>query len=224
MGACHLRAVTIQAAWVAPPKMGGDDSKIEVEACCLLAMACRPPARRCRCSTARARSSSSTAACWRRRGAPTCRCWSGCATCASSRPTWTSSSRCASPTTSRRRACRAPGCRAATLQTVAAEAHALIDEQYALFNDELMPALQRRGHRSVLNHAERNAAQRALGRALLRAQVRPLLVPVGLDPSHPFPQVANKSLNFIVRLGGQRRLRARERRSPSSRCRACCRA
>ncbi|MBC7994936.1 MAG: polyphosphate kinase 1, partial [Rhizobacter sp.] len=34
-------------------------------------------------------------------------------------------------------------------------------------------------------------------------QVRPLLVPVGLDPSHPFPQVANKSLNFIARLSGQ---------------------
>jgi polyphosphate kinase len=34
-------------------------------------------------------------------------------------------------------------------------------------------------------------------------EVRPLLIPVGLDPSHPFPQVANKSLNFIVRLGGR---------------------
>jgi polyphosphate kinase len=33
--------------------------------------------------------------------------------------------------------------------------------------------------------------------------VRPLLVPVSLDPSHPFPQVANKSLNFIVRLSGR---------------------
>ena len=29
------------------------------------------------------------------------------------------------------------------------------------------------------------------------------MIPVGLDPSHPFPQVANKSLNFIVRLGGR---------------------
>jgi polyphosphate kinase len=28
-------------------------------------------------------------------------------------------------------------------------------------------------------------------------------VPVSLDPSHPFPQVANKSLNFIARLGGR---------------------
>jgi len=33
--------------------------------------------------------------------------------------------------------------------------------------------------------------------------VRPLLIPVGLDPAHPFPQVANKSLNFIVRLSGK---------------------
>ena len=33
--------------------------------------------------------------------------------------------------------------------------------------------------------------------------MRPLLVPVGLDPAHPFPQVANKSLNFIVRLAGK---------------------
>jgi len=29
------------------------------------------------------------------------------------------------------------------------------------------------------------------------------LIPVGLDPAHPFPQVANKSLNFIVRLSGK---------------------
>ena len=39
--------------------------------------------------------------------------------------------------------------------------------------------------------------------AYFEREVRPLLIPVGLDPSHPFPQVANKSLNFIVRLGGR---------------------
>ena len=51
----------------------------------------------------------------------------------------------------------------ATWQSVAAEAHALIDDQYAVFNDEVMPALQREGI-VILNHAERNEAQRALGR------------------------------------------------------------
>jgi len=34
-------------------------------------------------------------------------------------------------------------------------------------------------------------------------EVKPLLIPVGLDPAHPFPQVANKSLNFIVQLSGK---------------------
>jgi polyphosphate kinase len=88
------------------------------------------------------------------------------------------------------------------LQAVAAEAHLLIDEQYRVFNDEVMPALQREGIR-ILNHGERNEAQRRWVDQFFQRQVRPLLVPVGLDPSHPFPQVANKSLNFIVRLGGE---------------------
>ena len=55
----------------------------------------------------------------------------------------------------------------------------------------------------ILNHADRDEAQRRWVDGFFQRQVRPLLVPVGLDPSHPFPQVANKSLNFIARLGGK---------------------
>jgi len=88
------------------------------------------------------------------------------------------------------------------LAALAAAAHELIVEQYALFNDVLMPALQQEGIR-VLNHAERNEAQRHWVQRFFETQVRPLLVPVSLDPSHPFPLVANKSLNFIARLGGR---------------------
>jgi polyphosphate kinase len=88
------------------------------------------------------------------------------------------------------------------LAQVAKAAHELIDEQYALFNDVVMPALQREGI-VVLNHADRNAEQRAWVARFFEQQVRPLLVPVSLDPSHPFPMVANKSLNFIARLGGR---------------------
>ncbi len=88
------------------------------------------------------------------------------------------------------------------LASVAQAAHELIDEQYALFNDVVMPALQRQGI-VVLNHAERNVEQRRWVANFFENQVRPLLVPVSLDPSHPFPLVANKSLNFIARLGGR---------------------
>ncbi len=88
------------------------------------------------------------------------------------------------------------------LETVAADAHTLIDDQYRAFNDEVMPALKREGIQ-ILNHSDRNDAQRRWVDQFFQRQVRPLLVPVGLDPSHPFPQVANKSLNFIARLSGQ---------------------
>jgi polyphosphate kinase len=74
----------------------------------------------------------------------------------------------------------------------------LIDEQYRVLNDEVMPALAAWGF-VILNHAERNAAQRSWVERFFEAQVRPLLVPVALDPAHPFPLVANKSLNFILR-------------------------
>ena len=87
------------------------------------------------------------------------------------------------------------------LDNVAAHAHALIDEQYRVFNDEVMPLLGAQGI-VIVNHADRDDAQRRWVGQFFDQQVRPLLVPVGLDPSHPFPQVANKSLNFIARLSG----------------------
>jgi polyphosphate kinase len=62
--------------------------------------------------------------------------------------------------------------------------------------------LQRHGYR-LLSHGERNAEQRRWVRSYFQREVQPLLVPVGLDPAHPFPQVANKSLNFIVQLSGK---------------------
>ena len=88
------------------------------------------------------------------------------------------------------------------LLTAAQQAHELIDAQYAVFNVDLMPALQREGG-VVFNHAERNPAQSEWVARFFEAQVRPLLTPLGLDPAHPFPQVANKSLIFIVQLGGK---------------------
>ena len=89
----------------------------------------------------------------------------------------------------------------AEFEAIACEAHALIDDQYAAFSGEVMPALRAAGI-AILSHGERDEAQRRWVRQFYREQVQPLLMPVGLDPAHPFPQVANKSLHFIARLGG----------------------
>ena len=86
-------------------------------------------------------------------------------------------------------------------QAISRVAHALVDKQYEIFNNELTPALEAQGIR-LLSHGDRTPEQRRWVSRYFESNVRPLLVPVALDPSHPFPQVANKSLNFIVRLGG----------------------
>ncbi|WP_066151322.1 polyphosphate kinase 1 [Hydrogenophaga pseudoflava] len=85
---------------------------------------------------------------------------------------------------------------------LSAQLHELVAQQYAIYNDELLPLLQKQGV-ELVSHGERDAAQRRWVKAYFEREVQPLLMPVGLDPAHPFPQVANKSLNFIVRLKGR---------------------
>ncbi|AMM26526.1 polyphosphate kinase 1 [Variovorax sp. PAMC 28711] len=89
-----------------------------------------------------------------------------------------------------------------SFEALATAAHTLVGKQYALYNNELMPAFAKHGIR-IISHGERNPVQRKWVQEYFEREVRPLLIPVGLDPAHPFPQVANKSLNFIVQLGGK---------------------
>ncbi|MGC4397169.1 polyphosphate kinase 1 [Hydrogenophaga sp. T2] len=91
---------------------------------------------------------------------------------------------------------------AETFQALSARVHELVSQQYAIYNDEVLPALEKKGIK-IVAHSERNARQRRHVREIFANEVQPLLMPVGLDPAHPFPQVANKSLNFIVRLSGK---------------------
>jgi len=85
---------------------------------------------------------------------------------------------------------------------IAAEAHGIVDDQYRCLNTDVLPALARHDVR-LLRRSELDAAQRAWIATYFREQVRPLLTPIGLDPAHPFPQVGNKSLNFVIELSGR---------------------
>jgi len=91
---------------------------------------------------------------------------------------------------------------AQTYADISAKVHELVGQQYAIYNDELLPLMEKRGIK-IITHSERNARQRRWVKDFFVQEVQPLLLPIGLDPSHPFPQVANKSLNFIVRLAGR---------------------
>ncbi len=89
-----------------------------------------------------------------------------------------------------------------SLQRISVECHRLVDRQYEILNSEVLPRLAARGFR-LLHNKDRNDEQRAWVKSFFESQIRPILTPIVLDPAHPFPQVANKSLNFIVSLSGK---------------------
>jgi polyphosphate kinase len=80
-------------------------------------------------------------------------------------------------------------------------ARALISDQYRVLNEQVLPALDHAGVR-LIRRTEFTAAQKAWVAGYFEREVRPLLTPIGLDPAHPFPQVVNKSLNFVIQLTG----------------------
>jgi polyphosphate kinase len=85
---------------------------------------------------------------------------------------------------------------------VGEEARALIAEQYRVLNEQVLPALADAGIRLV-RRTEFTREEQDWAARYFTQEVRPLLTPIGLDPAHPFPQVVNKSLNFVIELTGQ---------------------
>jgi len=89
-----------------------------------------------------------------------------------------------------------------TFRNVTREAHAIVTEQYRHLNDVILPALAEQGIR-FLRRTKWSDAQREWIRDYFFREMVPVLTPIGLDPSHPFPKVLNKSLNFAVELEGK---------------------
>jgi polyphosphate kinase len=88
-----------------------------------------------------------------------------------------------------------------SLARIAERVRRLVARQYALLNDELLPALAAEG---IVVHMipTWTPALRAWAEQVFLTEIEPLLTPIALDPAHPFPRILNKSLNFIVELEG----------------------
>jgi polyphosphate kinase len=81
-------------------------------------------------------------------------------------------------------------------------AHEVVKDQYHTLNHILIPALEKENIRFIRrNHW--NDKQKEWIRNFFLDSLKPVLSPMGLDPSHPFPKILNKSLNFIVSLEGK---------------------
>lgn len=82
--------------------------------------------------------------------------------------------------------------------------HRFVADQYRCWNDQLLPALHAQKIR-VLRWAELSDRAREEAMAFYENEVDPLLTPVTIDPSHPFPRVLNKALCIGLLLRHKRR-------------------
>lgn len=90
------------------------------------------------------------------------------------------------------------------IHNVIAEIRNIITTQYQLFNQEILPALQTEGVR-FYRRREWTAAQAAswVEEYFLR-ELKPILTPIGLDSSHPFPLLDEQILKLCCGVGWQR--------------------
>jgi polyphosphate kinase len=88
------------------------------------------------------------------------------------------------------------------LQRISATAHEIVEEQYGVLNEKVLPALKKEGIH-CLDRNKWTQKQQKWIKGYFNRELLPILSPVGLDPAHPFPQVLNKSLNFIISLEGK---------------------
>lgn len=78
----------------------------------------------------------------------------------------------------------------------------LVQEQYRILNELMLPQLSGEGIRFIRRSHWSESQEKWLHK-FYEEELLPVLSPMGLDPSHPFPKVLNKSLNFIVSLSGK---------------------
>jgi polyphosphate kinase len=91
------------------------------------------------------------------------------------------------------------------LRQISQRAHALVARQYAALSGDLLRALERGGLK-LLRPQVLTPGLRERAAAYFEREVLPVLTPLAIDPGHPFPHLANKSLNVVVRFAPPARL------------------
>jgi len=94
------------------------------------------------------------------------------------------------------------------LQACRQELHEQARVVSTLVRSELRPALTAAGI-PILNHTELNKQQRTYMQQYFRESVEPILTPLAVDASHPFPFISNLGLNIAVEVKETKKKRNR---------------
>jgi polyphosphate kinase len=88
------------------------------------------------------------------------------------------------------------------LKEIRVRALELVDEQYRILNEVLLPELEKEDIRFI-RRGDWNKEQAEWLYRYFQECLLPVLTPMGLDPAHPFPRILNKSLSFVISLEGK---------------------
>jgi polyphosphate kinase len=83
------------------------------------------------------------------------------------------------------------------LAAIREQVASLLENAYACFRSELLPALAENNIR-ILNYADLTGVQQAALDRYFRTSVFPTLTPLAFDPGRPFPLISNLSVNLAV--------------------------
>ena len=86
---------------------------------------------------------------------------------------------------------------AETMAAMAARIHELVDEQHRCFLEEIQPLLAAEGI-VLLRPKETSEEQQRFLEEYFRRTLLPVLTPLAVDPSHPFPYLGNRSLCLVA--------------------------
>ena len=82
------------------------------------------------------------------------------------------------------------------LALISAKMQEFVKDQYSVYNRSLVPSLLKAGLEIIEDHTELTEAQCAFLDRYFEAEIYPILTPMAMDSSRPFPLVRNKTLNI----------------------------
>lgn len=84
------------------------------------------------------------------------------------------------------------------LEEISLRSHEFTDMQYRIYNTSLRPALSKAGLRIITKHEKLSESEAFYLDNYFKDSIYPVLTPMAVDASRPFPLISNKSLNIAA--------------------------
>ncbi len=97
------------------------------------------------------------------------------------------------------------------LKEISTQTHELVHQQYNTLSRSLLPALEKAGMHAILSHEDLNERQAAFVDKYFEEEIYPVLTPMAMDSSRPFPLIRNKTLNIGALIAKTERKKGKEK-------------